>query len=136
MQPRSITPSNPLEVSVYDTGGTALDVFVSGDIAYVADGSDGLRVIDISAPSNLLEIGVYDTGGYARDVVVFGAFAYVADDSDGLLVIDVLDPENPIETGSYDTSGDARGVFVKDLYLLFMKNCRREVNFFSNFPYS
>ena len=44
----------PQESSVHyeDTTGSAWDVYVSGDYAYVADSSSGLAVIDISDPTN------------------------------------------------------------------------------------
>jgi hypothetical protein len=34
-----------------------------GPYAYVADGSEGLRVIDVSNPSSPREVGFYDTPG-------------------------------------------------------------------------
>lgn len=41
---------------VSDGSGHAMDVFVSGDYAYVADDSDGLEIIDISTPSAPVEV--------------------------------------------------------------------------------
>ena len=40
-------------------------VAISGTCAYVADGSSGLQVIDISTPSSPHLIGSCDTPGYA-----------------------------------------------------------------------
>ena len=45
--------------------GVGLGVAVSGGYAYVADGIDGLRVIDVSTPSAPVEVGVLDTSGIA-----------------------------------------------------------------------
>lgn len=36
-------------VYTYDTTGSASDVYVSGNYAYVADGESGLQIIDISS---------------------------------------------------------------------------------------
>ena len=70
----------------YDTGGYAFGVYVSGSYAYVADGGDGLRIIDVSVPSSPYEIGFYNTGDTAYGVYVSGSYAYVADYEDGLRV--------------------------------------------------
>ena len=60
---------------------------VSGSYAYVADGGDGLRIIDISDPKNPYEVGHYETGSYAKGVYVSGKYAYVADREDGLYIL-------------------------------------------------
>jgi hypothetical protein len=50
---------------------THMDVYVSGNYAYVADGYAGLRVIDVSNPSNPREVGYFDTPGYADGCLCF-----------------------------------------------------------------
>ena len=53
--PNEIINTRPPQASpIYyeNTTGIALDVYVSGDYAYVADGDSGLAVIDISDPTN------------------------------------------------------------------------------------
>jgi len=100
------------EIGRYYDGGVALAVCVVGRYAYVADGSDGLEIIDVSDPSHPVKIGSFYDGGYAFDVVVVGKLAYVADGWDGLEIIDVSDPEHPVKIGAYRTAGFARSVFV------------------------
>ena len=53
----------------------------------MADGSDGLRIINIKDPKNPEEMGYYDTGDKALGVYVIDSFAYVADRYDGLYII-------------------------------------------------
>jgi len=67
----------PEFVGWVDTPGSARGVAVSGSRAYVADGEEGLRVIDIGNPSAPVEVGFVDTPG-AEDVAVSGGYAYVA----------------------------------------------------------
>lgn len=55
---------------IYNFWGQALDVFVEGEYAYVADGNHGLRVIDVSDPAHPSEVGSYDTPGSPRDLCV------------------------------------------------------------------
>ena len=85
---------------------------MTGDLALAADGSAGLRVIDISDPASPTEAGFLDTPGYALGVAVTGSLALVADLNEGLRVIDISDPTNPQEVGSADTPGSAYGVAV------------------------
>ena len=69
------------------TSGFAYGVAVSGNYAYVADGSPGLQVIDVSNPANPQRVGGYDTSGTARSVAVSGNYAYVAAGTRGLMIL-------------------------------------------------
>ena len=89
-------------------GAQAVAVF--GHYAYVAAGSSGLFVLDISDPAAPVLAGSYDTPGQALGVTVAGNYAYVANGSDGLLVLDISDPSAPIKVGSFDTEDPARAV--------------------------
>ncbi len=100
----------------YDTPGIANSVYVSGNYAYVADGSSGLQIIDISDPANPTVKSTYDTPGHAWDVFVSGNYAYVADRDTGLLIIDISTPTSPTLKGTYDTPGYGEGVYVSGNY--------------------
>ncbi|WP_298933580.1 hypothetical protein [uncultured Ramlibacter sp.] len=100
----------------YNTSGAALAVVASGSYAYVADGSAGLRIIDISNPTSPTLVGTYDTSGSAEGVTVSGSYAYVADNYAGLLTIDISNPANPTLVGTYNPSGNAMAVTVSGSY--------------------
>ena len=85
------------------------ETVITGSLAAVAAGLDGLRLIDISTLSNPAEIGSLDTAGYARDVVVSGHMAYVADSQLSWNAIDISDPSNPVEI-DHDFYGVTYGV--------------------------
>ena len=53
-----------------NTLGDARDVVISGGYAYVADGSNGLQVVDVSNPAVPTIVGSVDTPGLAWDVIV------------------------------------------------------------------
>jgi hypothetical protein len=91
-------------------------VYVSGNYAYVADYSSGLRVIDITDPANPSVVGTCDTPGFANGVYISGNYAYVADDHSGLQVIDISNPANPFVIGSYNPAGVAYGLYVSGNY--------------------
>ena len=107
---------HPFEVGYYDTPGYAMGVAASGSYIYVADGSGGLRVVNIMNPASPHEEGYYDTPGSAYDVAVSGSYAYVADYDRGLRVVNITNPGSPYEDGFCDTPGSARGVAVSGYY--------------------
>jgi hypothetical protein len=79
----------------YDTSGSARDVQVVGNYAYVADYYSGLQIIDISNPAAPTLKGNYNTSGIAQGVQIVGNYAYVADEAGGLQILDVSDFTNP-----------------------------------------
>jgi hypothetical protein len=82
--------------STYTLPASGSSVAVSGTVAYVADGSAGLRMIDVSDPISPAEIGAFSLPGWsASDVVVSGTHAYVAAGTEGVWRIDVSDPAAP-----------------------------------------
>jgi hypothetical protein len=100
----------------YDTPGTALKVTIEGKYAYVADGSGGLLILDVSNPAAPLRTGSLKTPGYAQAVAVSGTTAFVADWKSGLAAIDVSNPASPSLIGSYSISGQANDVAVRQGY--------------------
>jgi hypothetical protein len=56
-------PSNPVFKGNYDTSGSAWDVQIVGNYAYVTDGDSGLQIIDISNPAAPTLKGNYDSAG-------------------------------------------------------------------------
>jgi len=103
-------PSAPALLGSYNTVGPAFDVYVSGNMAYVADGL-GLHIIDVTNPSSPSLLGWYETQGAAPGVYVSGNTAYVAD-AYGLQIIDVTDPTSPSLLATYETPGYADRVYV------------------------
>lgn len=106
-------PSLVGSISISDLlGGFA----VSGDHIFIAGGSSGLLVVDLSNPANPTVVGSYDTPGYAINVAVDGSYAFVADETDGLVILNISNPASPTLLGSVDTPGTARSVAVDGNY--------------------
>ena len=103
----------PTALSFVNIPGFANNVDVNGDFAYVAAGSTGLQVVDVSDRTNPVVVASQDTPGNANDVKVVGNTAFVADGSSGLQIIDVTDPLSPVIIGAVDTPGVAQDVVVK-----------------------
>lgn len=95
-----------------EIGGPGRDVSVQGNRAYIAAGSGGLQVVDISDPESPVVVGAGLTPGFAAGIAVLGGHAFIADDGEGLQVLELTRPANPQLVGSVDTPGRAKKVFV------------------------
>ncbi len=103
-------------VGAWNTPGGATGVAIDGDIAYVADGTYGLQIFDITNLASPTLLGTYNTPGSAYEVFADGNHVYVADGSSGIAIINVTNPASPALTGSYNTSGTAYDVVVEGDY--------------------
>ena len=80
----------------------AANVRVQGGIAYIANGSDGLRIVDVADPARPTALGHFSlaAGESVNDVKLVHSngqlAALLASDSRGLLVVDVADPGAPV----------------------------------------
>jgi hypothetical protein len=73
----------------------ATRVWVSGNYAYIADGSAKLTIVDFSDPSNPQYVSTFNTWYYVIDVHIKGDIAIVCDFVEGLFFADISDPLNP-----------------------------------------
>ena len=98
------------------TSGTAVSVVLSDNelTAYVADGAEGLQIIDITNPAAPSTTNV-PTPGAAVSVTLSanGNTAYVASSEDGLQIIDITNPAAP-STTPVSTTGTALSVTLSD----------------------
>ncbi|HET6444295.1 MAG TPA: SUMF1/EgtB/PvdO family nonheme iron enzyme [candidate division Zixibacteria bacterium] len=95
------TPSAPSQAGLCDTPGESWGVTVSGDHAYVADGSQGLQVCDVSSPAVSAVVGSYtDTVGFAYSVAISGTTVYVG--AEDLYILNAIDPTSPGYVGKFD----------------------------------
>ncbi|MBN9694017.1 MAG: hypothetical protein J0M24_27560 [Verrucomicrobia bacterium] len=96
----------------FNTSGSAQDLRVVGQRAYIADGTSGLQILDLTQPFVPTLLGTFNTSGNARGLDLVGSTAYVADGLFGLQIIDVSNPALPVLLGSLDTPGNSRSVQV------------------------
>ncbi len=93
------------ELGQISTTGHSYRVQVEDNLAFVADVTEGVKIIDISDPSNPELIGQYQDGGFPFDLFIEGNLVYFADHGGGLKILDITDPSNPTLIGQY-TDGD------------------------------
>jgi type II secretory pathway pseudopilin PulG len=100
----------PNIVGSADTAGTedALDVFVSGNYAYVADATI-LRIYDISNPAVPSQTGSYTAAGNINGIYVVGDYAYIAtaSTSSEFRVVNVSNKASPTQAATLDVTGTA-----------------------------
>jgi hypothetical protein len=104
-------------------------VYVARTYAYVADGKDGVAIVDVEKPEQPKLDQMFTGGGKINDaqdikigMVDASAFAFVADGRNGLRVLQILSPEDspnsygfsprptPKLIATYRTSGPALAV--------------------------
>jgi hypothetical protein len=102
----------PRAVSVLDTPGWNCDCFVTGDVAYLADGGAGVAVADLSDRAKPRTLGSLSLGTIVRAVHPLGKTLFAAAHTRGVAAIDVSNPAKPSVAAWYDTADDARGVFA------------------------
>lgn len=85
---------------------------------FVADGSNGLVVIDMSDLNNPAQISGFDLDN-AVDVYIYGTYAFVADKDNGLVILDISDLNNITEKSTFSfgstIANDLKRVFVKEI---------------------
>ena len=118
-------PLSPVLLGSVPTNWKPIDIFISGNYAYVLSNSK-LEVVDISNPQNPIIIDSNDQIGYIsyffNRIIISGSYAYVptcsylpADDRCGYLIIDVGDPTNPSVINFVEEEG-IRGIDVVGTY--------------------
>ena len=65
-------------VATYPTSGGGRRVAIKGSLVYIADGADGLRVLDVSTPSKATVVGAFKTPSPARGIAVTDSLVFVA----------------------------------------------------------
>jgi len=88
----------------------AWKIAIAGDVAYVADGDGGLRVLSVADPAAPTIVQSLPTTGLARDVVADGSRVYVALGGDGVDVFDATTPDNLSFVQNLDGQGSVQAV--------------------------
>jgi len=110
-------PSSPKEEGFYQirTGSyVSMRVHVAGSYAYIADGMDGLYIIDITDSKNPTLVGSYDQA-LSIGVYALGTTVYLSH-IEGLTAFDVSDLSNPTQIGYYNPSGISAYFVVSGSY--------------------
>lgn len=96
----------------YHTYNVVVDNY---NIAYIAAGENGLKIINVTDTSSLYIIETYDSIGEIKDVKIKNNLAYLADGSNGFLTLNISNRENPTLISHLDTDY-CENIFVGDFF--------------------
>jgi len=103
-----VDPRNPIRIPNTYLTSDIRGIAIEGDLALIANGQDGLQIVNISSPHNLgSPLGTLNLPGITTDILLEGTIAFATTGSAGVHLIDVTDPTNPQLLGTYDTVGNA-----------------------------
>ncbi len=93
------------------------EMIISDEIAYIADGANGLLILNISNDRTLL--GKFETEGIAENIVVTNDTVYLTADN-FLHLINSSDLSHPEEKNNFNTSSKINDIAIKDeiVYLI------------------
>jgi hypothetical protein len=80
--------------------------------AYVADGSGGIAVFDVTNPQEPSVVTIIETAEFVQDVEIFQNRLYISERNEGLVIYDLSNPDNPVRMGSKVTPGKASRFFL------------------------
>lgn len=96
-------PQAPEAVAEYDTEGQASGVSLAGDFIYLADGTNGFRVLFLTEGERgtieVHERASIPTQGSATDCEIVDQLLFLADGPGGLGIYNLSDPSSPQEVG-------------------------------------
>ncbi|MBC8374805.1 MAG: T9SS type A sorting domain-containing protein [FCB group bacterium] len=89
------TPESPVLLNSLTFSSQIMEIAISGDLAYIAAGWAGLRIVDISDPNNLVELSPYFTPGIDLGTVdIYDNYAFIGFYNGGYEILDISDPNN------------------------------------------
>jgi len=114
-------PFNLSLLAEFTTIGSANDIVIYDDTAFIADGNNGLAVFNVIDPEFPSEITNISTEGYSNLVDLFTfnineTFLCISDSEKGLLVLDITDSFSPVIIGSFEEATDVNSMFIYSSY--------------------
>ncbi|MDB6021908.1 MAG: hypothetical protein JWQ04_1765 [Pedosphaera sp.] len=117
---------NLVDIGHTNNGGTAQGIAVSGNYAYLAGGTNGLLIYDVSNPALPVNVGhphgSNDTGINAFAVALSGNYAFVTSPLSagrGLFIYDVSNPAAPTNVGYLKSNVFGGGLAILGTNLYF-----------------
>jgi hypothetical protein len=99
-------------------GGSDGRISIDSGFAFIADGPNGLFVVDVVDPAAPRMVGHLAETDNARGVFATGGYAFVADGPNGLATVDVSTPGVPRLVGRLATDGASENAWAVGEHLL------------------
>ena len=89
------------------------DIALSGTYVYVANGTGGLRVFDVSEPTAPVEIEVFQQNGAVSTVRLSGQYA-LASVNKAIYILDRSNPQQLVQVSRIDLSGKVVDIYINE----------------------
>lgn len=128
---RVLDISNPLSVTQISSLGVGEEVntiAISGNLLFLGtetegggddDGSNSLKVVDVSNPQQPVLLTSVNTGGEIQDLTISGSYLYAAIDrpQSGLAAVNISNPYSPYLAYTMDIGGKGMGIDSDENYV-------------------
>ncbi len=101
------TPTSMSLVGYYNDSAEIAWVYgsvVQDNKAYLANGADGLFILDITNKANPVKLGEVDLPSTSLDIKIQGTYAYLPVYTGGIRVVDITNPTAPSEVSGFITT--------------------------------
>jgi hypothetical protein len=102
----------PRLLGTYDTRGRSRQVVTRGDYAFLANGSGGLHIVDVSDPRQPQRAGVWYPHGKTAALAKYGSYVYLAAGGSGVSIVQVTPPTTPRLVASMPLPGNASDIVI------------------------
>jgi hypothetical protein len=95
----------------------AVDIYIDGGRAYVANEMAGLKILDISDPTRPTLLGSYDTTGqrpFMTSIAARDSFTFVEWSRPKFRTLDVTEPTNPVFAGTCELFNYQEDMVIRD----------------------
>ena len=99
----------------------ARDLELAGDLCLVANGEDGLLILDVGDRDRVRPIGHLPIPGYVRRLWVHDDLAFLEQPNEGLIVVDFSEPSQPRRVAAIEATGSVTGLAFADGHLWVAK---------------
>jgi len=107
--------------SYNDYNGQPISIIVKDNYAFIAEGNEGLEIVNTSVKASPVEICQYTGCSSIVDVEYVNETIFLADKYEGLIILDYSNKTNPTKVGSYNVEGDVSSIFFDGEYV-FLTN--------------
>ena len=112
-------------ISEYTTLSAIYNLAANETSVFLAEGENGIEIVDVSNIYNPIYSGIYDTNGSAHNVTIQNNLMYISDGEEGIQIIDINNPQNPIFissiTPNYNSDVYAKAIIIDNSLIFFDK---------------
>ena len=109
-------PLGPRSLAMYRTRGRSRYATVQDTLAYVANGTAGLQIVDVTNPAAPQQAGGFYAHGKATALALYEGYVYMAAAGSGIIIFDVSKPQAPIPIAATPVHGGAAAIGIAPPY--------------------